>query len=50
MTGAGVKERLVAFSYAGGWALVRALPEPVVTGAFTLGADLAWRRRGFSEK
>ena len=33
-------------AYAGGWALVRALPEPVALGAFRLGADLAVRRGG----
>jgi lauroyl/myristoyl acyltransferase len=32
--------------YAGGWAVVRALPEPVALAAFRLGADLAHRRGG----
>ncbi len=33
-------------AYAGGWALVRALPEPVASGLFRAGADLAARRGG----
>jgi phosphatidylinositol dimannoside acyltransferase len=33
-------------AYAGGWALVRALPEDVAHAAFRAGADLAWRRGG----
>ena len=33
-------------AYAGGWALVRALPEPVALRLFRAGADLAWRRGG----
>jgi KDO2-lipid IV(A) lauroyltransferase len=33
-------------SYAAGWAVVRALPEPVAAGLFTAGADLAARRGG----
>ena len=33
-------------AYAGGWALVRALPEPVAFGLFRAGADLAARRGG----
>jgi lauroyl/myristoyl acyltransferase len=37
---------LTASAYAGGWALVRALPEPVAFGLFRAGADLAARRGG----
>ena len=33
-------------AYAGGWAVVRALPEPVALGLFRAGADLASRRGG----
>lgn len=33
-------------AYAGGWAVVRALPEPVAQGLFRAGADLAARRGG----
>ena len=33
-------------AYGAGWAVVRALPEPVAHGAFRAGADLAWRRGG----
>lgn len=33
-------------AYAGGWALVRALPEPVALRLFRAGADLAHRRGG----
>ena len=33
-------------AYAGGWALVRALPEPVAQRLFRAGADLAHRRGG----
>ena len=33
-------------AYAGGWALVRALPEPAAHGLFRAGADLAHRRGG----
>lgn len=39
-------ERMSELSYAGGWRLVRALPEPVATAAFARGADLAFRRGG----
>ena len=35
-------------AYAGGWALVRALPDPVAHRLFRLGADLAHRRGGKS--
>ena len=33
-------------AYAGGWALVRALPEDTAHALFRAGADLAWRRGG----
>lgn len=33
-------------AFAGGWALVRALPEPVARRLFQAGADLAYRRGG----
>ena len=33
-------------AYAGGWGLVKALPEPVAVRLFDVGADLAWRRGG----
>ena len=33
-------------AYAGGWALVRALPEDAAHALFRAGADLAWRRGG----
>lgn len=33
-------------AYAGGWAVVRALPEPVAHRLFRAGADLAYRRGG----
>ena len=38
--------RLPDAAYAGGWAVVRALPEAVAHGVFRAGADLAWRRGG----
>ena len=38
--------RLSDSAYAGGWALVRALPEGVAASVFRAGADLAWRRGG----
>lgn len=41
-----MKDALVLRAFTLGWALVRRLPEPVVTLAFRLGADLAWGRRG----
>jgi phosphatidylinositol dimannoside acyltransferase len=41
-----VTGRLSDAAYAGGWALVRALPEDVAHAAFRAGADLAWRRGG----
>lgn len=40
------KERLAGAEYAAAWALVRRLPEPLVTRAFRAGADLAARRGG----
>jgi KDO2-lipid IV(A) lauroyltransferase len=39
-------ERSADLGYALGWRLVRALPEPVATGAFRTAADLAARRDG----
>ncbi|MCW2779174.1 MAG: lipid biosynthesis acyltransferase, partial [Frankiales bacterium] len=49
MTG-GLRERvralLVDGAYAGGWGVVKALPEPVAVRLFDAGADLAWRRGG----
>ncbi len=41
-----MKDRLVLAAYVAGWAIVRALPEPVARKLFALGADLAWRRQG----
>ena len=38
--------RLSDVAYAGGWALVRALPEPLASKLFRVGADLAARRGG----
>ena len=38
--------RVTDASYAAGWALVRALPEPVARAVFEQGADLAARRQG----
>ena len=38
--------RLSEAAYAGGWALVRALPEPVASAVFRAGADLALSRGG----
>jgi len=34
--------------YAGGWGLVRRLPEPVAYRLFDLVSDVVWRRRGSS--
>ncbi len=42
----GVPPRLVAAGYAAGWAVVRALPEPLAQALFRAGADLAVRRGG----
>jgi KDO2-lipid IV(A) lauroyltransferase len=42
----GVKGRLSDAGYAAGWAVVRALPEPVAHALFRAGADLAARRPG----
>jgi phosphatidylinositol dimannoside acyltransferase len=39
-------DRLADVAYAGGWQLVRALPEPVARRLFDAGADLAVRRGG----
>ncbi|MDN5919008.1 MAG: phosphatidylinositol mannoside acyltransferase, partial [Pseudonocardia sp.] len=39
-------ERLADVEYAAAWALLRRLPEPLVTAAFRAGADLAARRGG----
>jgi lauroyl/myristoyl acyltransferase len=41
-----LRHRLTDAAYAGGWALVKALPERLVLRAFYAGADLAARRRG----
>ena len=41
-----MKDRLTGVAYAGGWALVRALPEPVAQRLFRAGADVAARRGG----
>ncbi len=41
-----VRALLTDGAYAGGWSLVRALPEPVAVALFDAGADLAWRRGG----
>ena len=41
-----MKDRLTGAAFAGGWALVRALPEPVAQALFRTGADLAARRGG----
>ncbi len=41
-----VADLLTAASYAGGWAFVRALPEPVAQRLFRSAADLAHRRGG----
>ncbi len=43
-----VRGLLVDGAYAGGWGLVKALPEPVAVALFDAGADLAWRRGGRS--
>ncbi|MGH8869333.1 MAG: phosphatidylinositol mannoside acyltransferase [Actinomycetes bacterium] len=41
-----MKDRLVEGAYAGGWALVKALPEPLARALFRAVADVAWWRRG----
>ena len=41
-----MRDRLTGAAYAGGWALVRALPEPVAQRLFRVGADVAARRGG----
>jgi KDO2-lipid IV(A) lauroyltransferase len=42
----GLRQRAVDLAFALGWALVRRLPEPVVTWLFTRAADLVVRRDG----
>ncbi|WP_116048867.1 phosphatidylinositol mannoside acyltransferase [Amycolatopsis palatopharyngis] len=42
----GLGHRIGDAGYAAGWRLVRMLPAPVATAAFSLGADLAARRDG----
>ena len=42
----GIGEQLSDLSYAAGWRLVRALPEPVARGAFDLGAHWGARDGG----
>jgi len=42
----GLADRVTDGAYAAGWALVRALPEPVAHRLFRAGADLAVRRGG----
>jgi KDO2-lipid IV(A) lauroyltransferase len=41
-----MKDRLVAWAYAAGWTLVKALPERLARRLFDTGADLAYRKRG----
>lgn len=41
-----LRDRLVDVGYAAGWAVVRALPDPVAHRLFRAGADLAARRGG----
>jgi len=41
-----VRQRLTDAAFAGGWAVVRAIPEPVARRLFQAGADLAARRGG----
>ena len=41
-----LRDRLVDVGYAAGWAVVRALPDPVAHRLFRVGADLATRRGG----
>ena len=41
-----LRDRLVDVVYAAGWAVVRALPDPVAHRLFRVGADLATRRGG----
>jgi phosphatidylinositol dimannoside acyltransferase len=40
-----LRERLTSAAFAVGWGLVCRLPESWARAAFTLGADIAWRRR-----
>ena len=42
----GLRDRLTDAGYGLGWSVVCRLPESWAHGAFRLGADLAWRRRG----
>ena len=41
-----LRGQAVDLAYGGGWAVVRALPDPVARGLFRAGADLAHRRGG----
>ena len=41
-----MRQRLTDAAFAGGWAVVRAMPEPVARRLFQAGADLAARRGG----
>ncbi len=43
-------ERVIASGYFAGWAIVRALPEPLAYGLFNLLADIFYRRNGKSVK
>ena len=43
-------ERVIASCYFAGWAIVRALPEPIAYGLFNLLADIFYRRNGKSVK
>lgn len=44
--GSGVSARLTDLGFAGGWALVRTMPEWAAERAFRVAADTAFRRRG----
>ncbi|MFP5334256.1 MAG: phosphatidylinositol mannoside acyltransferase [Actinomycetes bacterium] len=46
MNRATVAQRLSVLAYRGGWAVVKALPEPFAYRLFDVIADLAWWRRG----
>ena len=46
MSDSRLAERMADAQYAAAWALLRRLPEPLVTAAFRAGADLAARRGG----
>lgn len=41
-----MKDRLIAFGYAAGWRVVRALPLPLARRLFTAAADRAWKANG----